>query len=176
MGSIWVLLLFLSSYNSFFRKNGPLTLQSYYFSGKKPKEIDEYFQKTYGDEKPSYGTITNWCAKFKTGRLSTQDEVRSGHPISAISDALVKNIERIVKENRKISLRVLATMTNSSSKTVGRILNDYLDMKKLYARLVPKNLSDAQKFERVRVARETLKTWDKNWDELSSRLITCDET
>jgi transposase len=35
---------------------------------------------TLGDKRPSYSTVKNWVARFRTGHLSTEDEERSGRP------------------------------------------------------------------------------------------------
>lgn len=145
-------------------------------NGKNLIEINKYMEEVYGSEKPSLRTIQRWYANFATGHTSTLDEARSGHPISAISPALISSVEKIIKENRKISIRSLASATNSFPTTIFRVLHDYLNKEKLYARWVPKELTPAQKSERVRVAREILEVWSENWDELMSRIITCDET
>jgi transposase len=34
-----------------------------------------------GDKRPSYYTVRNWVARFKTGHLSTEDKDVSGRPI-----------------------------------------------------------------------------------------------
>lgn len=67
-------------------------------------------------------------------------------------------------------------MTNSQKGTVHKIVTQILGKKKVYARWIPKQLTEAQKMERVRNARRVLGVWEKNWDELLSRLITVDET
>lgn len=53
-------------------------------SGKTAIEIENYMKNLYGDSKPSYSTIKRWVASFKTGHTNTQNEARTGHPISAI--------------------------------------------------------------------------------------------
>jgi hypothetical protein len=35
---------------------------------------------TLGDKRPSYSTVKNWVARFRTGHSSTEDEERSGSP------------------------------------------------------------------------------------------------
>jgi transposase len=33
-----------------------------------------------GDKRPSYPTVKNWVARFRTGHLSTEDEESSARP------------------------------------------------------------------------------------------------
>jgi hypothetical protein len=39
-----------------------------------------YMSVILGDKCPSYSTVMNWGARFRTGHLSTEDEERSGRP------------------------------------------------------------------------------------------------
>jgi hypothetical protein len=45
-----------------------------------------------GDKHPSYSTVKNWLARFRTGHLSTKDE-RSGRPTQVI---LPENMDAII--------------------------------------------------------------------------------
>jgi transposase len=48
-----------------------------FLKGKSVKEIYD-MSVTLGDRRPSYSTVKNWVARFRTGHLSTADEERSG--------------------------------------------------------------------------------------------------
>jgi transposase len=47
---------------------------------------------TLRDKRPSYSTIKNWVAGFRTGHLSTENEQRSGRPTQA---TIPENVDAI---------------------------------------------------------------------------------
>lgn len=63
--------------------------------GKGAKEIYDNMLVTLGDEGPSYATVKNWIARFKTEQFSTEDErptpveVASGENADAVHDRIL---------------------------------------------------------------------------------------
>jgi transposase len=51
-----------------------------FLKGNLPKKICDDMSITLADKHPSYSTVKNWVARFRTGYLSTKDEERSGRP------------------------------------------------------------------------------------------------
>jgi transposase len=51
-----------------------------FLKGNSAKNIYDDMSVTLGDKRPSYSTVENWVAGFRTGQLSTEDEERSGRP------------------------------------------------------------------------------------------------
>ncbi|XP_011863068.1 PREDICTED: histone-lysine N-methyltransferase SETMAR-like [Vollenhovia emeryi] len=86
------------------------------------------------------------------GRTSTEDAPRSGRPKEATNAEIVKQVRRIVLNDRKVKLRELAKAVGISKERAGYILHDVLEMKKLSARWVPRLLTVDQKQERVDVS------------------------
>ena len=64
-------------------------------------------------------------------------------------------VEEMVTENRHLSLREIAAKLSVSHETIRTILNDCLGMKRLAARLVPKDLNFLQKLNRVKAKNST---------------------
>ena len=52
----------------------------FFLQGKAPKEIHAILAETLGEHTPSYATIKNWVAQFKSGDFSTCDAPRPGQP------------------------------------------------------------------------------------------------
>lgn len=144
--------------------------------GKSAKQIDDKLKTIYGASKPGYSTIKKWVAHFKTGHTSIQDEPRPGNAKNALSPSLESQIEKLIKQNRKLSIRSIAHATGSSYGSVYNFVTRVLGFKKVFARWVPKKLTDAQKAARVTVARSILNDWSSKWAELKTKLITSDET
>lgn len=145
-------------------------------SGLEPKQIYDDLKKTYGDSSPSYSTVKKWSANFKTGHMGTTDEPRSGRPKSAISGPISQKIAKIIIENRRISIRSVAALAGVSYGSCQKHIKEDLGFKKLIAKWVPENLSNAQKVARVQNAHKILNEWGDKWDELKQKLITSDET
>ena len=56
-------------------------------------------------------------------------------------------------EDRRLSVRMIAEETGLDKSAVHRILTDHLHMRKICAKLVPKNLSVEQKANRLEIVR-----------------------
>lgn len=145
-------------------------------TGKWPNEIFKELVETYGDASPSYSTVKYWARNFKHGVSEAGDAPRSGRPESAILQSTVDQIKKLVESDPKMSIRMLAARTNSSYGTTFTILHEHLNMKKLYAKWVPYNLSEAQKANRVCMARSFLRKFCTDFESTKARLITSDET
>jgi len=48
----------------------------FFLQGKAPKEIHAILKETLGEHAPSYATVKNWVARFKSGGFSTCDAPR----------------------------------------------------------------------------------------------------
>jgi len=57
----------------------------------------------------------------------------------------VEKVARIVRGDRRLSIRVISELTNINKESVRQILHDDLGMKKVWAKVVPKILTPEQK-------------------------------
>ena len=62
---------------------------------------------------------------------------RSGWPSTSSTEVNIAEVKEIVTKNRHLSLREIAAELFVSHKSIPNILNDYLSMKRVAARLVP---------------------------------------
>jgi transposase len=69
------------------QNNGNLTAEEcravmncLFLRGNSTKEIYDDMPFTLSDKRPSYCTVKNWVARFRTGHLSIEDVERSGRP------------------------------------------------------------------------------------------------
>ncbi len=72
-------------------------------------------------------------------------------------DNNVQRVRALVHQDRRLTIRMLDEELNLNRKTVRQILTEDLFMKKLCAKMVPKNLSAEQKHERIATAQDCLK-------------------
>jgi len=110
--------------------------------------------------------------RFSEGRESVTDEERSGWPATSRTEENIAKVRQIVCENRRLTVRSIAEHVNIDRETVRKILTEDLDMRKMCAKMVPRELTEEQKQRKVTICRELL---DRQ-DDILGRVITGDET
>lgn len=124
----------------------------------------------------SIGTIHKWFTEFRCGRTSTDDAERSGRPNEVTTPGNIKKIKDMILDDPKVKLRELAKAVGMSMERVGHIVHEFLHMKKLCARWVPRLLTVAQKGIRVSTSEQNLSMFNRNPKDFVRRFITMDET
>ena len=89
--------------------------------------------------------------RLSEGRESVTDEERSGQPATSRAEENIAKIRQIVLENRRLTVRGIAEQVNIDRETVRKILSEDLDMRKVCAKMVPKELTIEQKQRRVTI-------------------------
>ncbi|CAF3783800.1 unnamed protein product [Rotaria sp. Silwood1] len=82
----------------------------------------------FGDEAPSYRTITRWAQWFREGREEIEDEERSGRPVTECTLENIEKIRSIVSDDPHVTTAELQEHTGLSYGTVHRILSDHLEL------------------------------------------------
>ena len=77
-----------------------------------------------------------------------------------------------MRENRRLTVRSIAEQVNIDRETVKKILTEDLDMRKVCAKMVPKEVTEEQKQRRVTISQELL----ERQDDILGRVITGDGT
>ena len=93
---------------------------------------------------------------FSEGRESVTDEERSGRLATSRTEENTANIRQIVRENRRLTVRSITQQVNIDRETVRKILTGDIDMKKMCAKMVPKELTEKQKQRRVTICHDVL--------------------
>jgi histone-lysine N-methyltransferase SETMAR len=88
----------------------------------------ELIQKTYGDTAFSRTTIFEWHKRFREARESVKDDERSGRPTTSRTDDNIAAVDKIVKEDRKVTSWLIADTLGIPKTVVLRILRK--DLKK----------------------------------------------
>jgi transposase len=112
--------------------------------GLTPYEIHSEFIKVYGDSIPSFSTIKKWAAEFKHGHTILEDDPREERPKSATPPEIIEQVHDMVLDDRRMKEREIAETIGISKESVGYILHEELDMKKLCAIWVPRLLTADQ--------------------------------
>jgi len=133
-----------------FSKYRDASCHQFFFSmhGKAPKEINTILTQTLGEHAPSYATVKNWVAQFKSGDFYTCDAPRPGRPKTVTTPESIDQIHALILEDRRISAKSIAEHLAISRERVGSIIHEDLDMRKLSAKWVPKCLKADRKRQR----------------------------
>ncbi|KAK2579087.1 hypothetical protein KPH14_010936 [Odynerus spinipes] len=133
-------------------------IQYFNLKGLSPTNIKAELDSTLGESAPSFATIKYSVAEFKRGRTSCQDEHRSGRPNEVTTPEMVKKIQKMVLDDRRLKVRDLANM---------------VAVRKMGA---PRLLTMEQKQRRGDVSIECSAMLHSNKAEFLRRFITMDET
>ena len=109
--------------------------------GKSGTEIYNLLTEVYGDQCLSRTQVFEWFKKFKEGREYVGDEPKPGRPSTAKTQENVEKGTRIVRGDRRLSIRAISELTNINKESVRQILHDDLGMKKVCAEVMPKILT-----------------------------------
>jgi len=105
--------------------------------------------QVYGDSAMKKTAVYKWMKRFSEGRESVTDEEWSGRPATSRTEENIGKVPQIVRENRRLTARSIAEQVNIDRETVRKILTEDLDMRKVCAKMVPKELTEEQKQRRV---------------------------
>lgn len=118
--------------------------------------IHEELNSVYGDQAPSLRTVERWFKLFREGREETEDKPRSGRPITESTSDNIERIRLLIDDDPYLTIEELEYETGLSHGTIHRIIADQLNLRKITSRYVPKDLTDFQRAERVRICKENL--------------------
>lgn len=138
--------------------------------------IHQELQEICGAMVPHYNTIQSWAKRFREGRLSVDDDERSGRPLSSTTDVLIETVRQIVTSDPHATIEEISDEVHISVGSVHSILKDNLGMTKICSRWIPHLLTDAQKQERLETSMSLLqkmRSWSiAQWNSIA----TGDET
>ncbi|XP_008294029.1 histone-lysine N-methyltransferase SETMAR-like isoform X2 [Stegastes partitus] len=142
--------------------------------GMSAKETLKILQKAYGKEAMSRSRCFVWHSRFKMGRTSLDDDDRPGRPSTSTTPENVQEIEEIVRQDRRLTIKEIAHMVNMSFGTVQAILTSNLNLHRVAAKFVPRLLTPEQKQQRVKVC-DDLRQQAQDDPTFMSRIITGEE-
>jgi len=128
--------------------------------------------QVYGDNAMKKTSVYKWVKCFSEGRESVTDIERSGWPSTSRTEENIEKVCQIVRENRWLIVRSIAEQVNIDRETVRKILTEDLDMRKVCAKMVPKELTEEQKQRRVTICQDL----SERQDDILGHVITGDET
>ena len=95
---------------------------------------------------------------------------------TSVTKANIAAVKTAIEQDARLSVEDIATCTGISEGSVQTILKKRLDLRKVSARWVPHLLIEERKTQRLKCARELLKTYKGCTSRVISNLLTGDET
>ena len=139
----------------------------------------QIFNELCGIHRPqiiSVRKVFRWVKAFKAGKFSVEDDTRPGRHKTSVTEANITAVKIAVEQDVRLSIKDIASCTGISEGSVQIILKKRLDLRKVCARWVPHLLTEEQKTQRLKCARELLKTYKGCYSRVISNLLTGDET
>jgi hypothetical protein len=97
-------------------------------------------QKAYGNEAVKRSNVFRWYSRFRDGRQLVEDDERGGRPQSTRTEVNIAAVADLVKNDRRISSRMIAESLNIPKTVVLLILKEDLGREScvhvLYGRLL----------------------------------------
>jgi len=109
---------------------------------------------------------------FSEGTECVTDEERSGRSATNRTEENVVKIREMFRENRRLTVRKIAEQVSIDRETVRKILTEDLDMRKVCAKMVPKELTEEQKQRRVTICQDHM----ERQEDILGHVTTDDET
>ena len=140
------------------------------------KQIFNELCGIYGPQTISMRTVFRWVKAFKAGKFSFEYDTRPGRSKTSVTKANIAAVKIVVEQDARLSVKDMASCTSISQGSVQTILKKLLDLRKVCARWIPHLLTEEQKTQCLKCARELLKTYKGCYSRVISNLLTGDET
>jgi len=125
-------------------------------AGKSAVEMIKLINKAYGSAVMSRANVYRWYARFRDGREDGKNDARSGRPSTARTGENVESVRRLLTEDRRTTLQVIADRLYIGKETVRRIVTEDLGKRKICARFVSHALTTEQKQEHIAYCQDLL--------------------
>ena len=144
--------------------------------GVKPIEIHRWMRIQYGDRCMSHTQVYEWTEKFKNNVTSTDDSPRPGPAFTAVTKDNIAAVENMIRENRSITFKEVASLLDISVGSAHHIIHDELKFRKVCARWVPKQLTPEMKERHVGASQELLRRYEADGEAFLQCIVTGDES
>jgi len=144
--------------------------------GKRPAQIHREMSAVYGDDFMSLENVCKWVTQFADNRTSLDESSNSGRPRTSVTPANSVRVETVVQEDRRRTVKSIATTLDMSYGSVYDILHDTLGYRKVAARWVPRSLTEDNKADRMMTCLDHLATYLNDGTTFLDNIVTGDET
>ena len=90
--------------------------------GKTATESYEMLKTTFGEQVMGRSQTFQWFSRFKAGRTSTDDDERSGRPVSSSTPKMIERVRQIIREDRRCTIHEVSMLVGISHGACHKIL------------------------------------------------------
>jgi len=130
--------------------------------GKIATETLTVIQQAFRDHSLSCAQVFQWHARFKTGRISVDDDKHTGRSTSCTTPEAVARIQELVHQDRRQTIHNIAEEVGIGYGTCQRVLTQELGMHRVAAKFVPRILTADRS--------SSVSTSVLNWTELKNKM------
>ena len=109
-------------------------------------------------------------------RNTNTDEHRHGRPVSVTTETVQQQIEKRIRDNRRVTTDEIAVQFSMSNGSAHSIVHDELGCRKVCSRCVPRQLSDDHKRALQTICQQNLDCHAREGDAFLHRIVTGDES
>jgi len=140
--------------------------------------VQACLQAVYGENTANRTTVNHWAIKFREcepGRANIVDQPLSGRSVSMTDDKHQKQVDELIKHDRRITQKQIAGRLGMSKERVGYIIG-LLGYTKVCSQWVPRMLTPEKKQKHVEICEELLKRYREEGDQFLLSIFTGDES
>ncbi|UYV84323.1 hypothetical protein LAZ67_X001845, partial [Cordylochernes scorpioides] len=127
--------------------------------------IHRNLASVYGEGCMSIQMVLRWRSWFLEGRQNVHDDERSGRPVTATDNAAVVAVRNVVEADHRVTIDEimirLPPVIEIGRSSIGTIMSDVFNFRKVCAKWVLRLLSKNHKQQRMEAAR--IVTGDESW-------------
>jgi transposase len=112
--------------------------------GKTPAEIQSSLMEVCGVETVDQSTISRWAQCFREGRLSIENDLKSGRPRTLTDDQSGERVFQILEEDHRMTCEETEHCAGILRESAYHILTERLHKRRFAAQWVPHDLSEEQ--------------------------------
>ena len=137
----------------------------------------EIVQVVGEEHSPDISTVRRWVRTFQGNRrASVEDMPRSGRPRSSTTQTVVDKVQKLIEEDRRITVEEVSYEIGISVGSAYQILTEKLNKTKKSARWVPHILTDEEKRQRNSISQKHLRRHRIEKTDFIDRIVAADET
>ena len=112
--------------------------------GKNGPGIHQILQQVYGEYAVKERIVLKWGQHIREGRGNPMNDARSERPSTSSGNENIDHVCSLMHSDCRLTVRMIAELGLGKS-SIHRILTEHLEMKNVWAKIVPKLLSPEQK-------------------------------
>lgn len=144
--------------------------------GETAANVYRRLRNVYSKNSMSQPRVYEWFKRFRDGRKSTENDVRSGRPATAVTDENVAKVDKLIRDDRRLRTHDIMSELQIGSHAVDEIIHDRLGYSKVCARWIPHQLTSDHKEARLDICQDLLEQYESEGEGFLRRIVTCDET